>query len=237
MEQLGARLNGKLVAWFAYPENDLQDNLAPEMRGYRAPFARAGRAGWDIVDDHLEPGKWRCSNMDVRRLFPRMCVPGPLAERAYSAVDYLIERANASCARAGARLVVVTIPHPMQLTKRGISTLAALSGAPALCDENLPDRTIAESCRRHAVPMVAAKDHLSRVHYKRREGIHWNDRGHRRMAEVLQDLHTSFKSGALDQYIPRRPEQRPEPTVARHPARLGAPTGSPATEGLGVAGR
>ena len=31
MEQLGERLRGKLVLWFIFLENDLQDNLAPEM--------------------------------------------------------------------------------------------------------------------------------------------------------------------------------------------------------------
>src|SRR4029450_11318566 len=99
------------------------------------------------------------------------------------------------------------------------------------------DRRIGESCRRHSVPMVAGKTHLSRIDYKRHEAFHWNERGHRRMAEVLGELYTSFRSGALDESMPRRAEQRVGHTVTRHPAGLAAPAGSPATEGLGAARR
>jgi hypothetical protein len=237
METLGHRLEGKPVIWFVCLENDLQDNLAPEMRQHRAPFVRLDdrRGGWEIVDEHVEPAKWVCSNSDVRRLFPRMCVPGPLADRAYSACDYLIGRARASCALVGARLVVVTIPHPMQLSKRGVAELAALSGSPELCDENLPDRRIAECCRRHGVPMVAGMGHLCRSDYKRREGFHWNEQGHRRIAEVLAQLYTAFRSRALDEYIPRRREQPVEYDAARLSDDVARPTTSPAAEGVGVA--
>src|SRR4051812_5063145 len=45
MEQLAERLHGKLIVWLVYLENDLQDNLAPEMRQYRAPFVRRAADG------------------------------------------------------------------------------------------------------------------------------------------------------------------------------------------------
>jgi hypothetical protein len=204
MEALGGRLSGKLVVWFVYLENDLQDNLAPEMTGYRAPFARldVARGEWEIVRDHVAPSRWTCSNGDPRRLFPRLCVPGALADRAYAACDYLIGRASAACDVAGARLAVVTIPHPMQLSAGGVATLAALSGNREQCDEQLPDRRVAECCWKHGVAMIAGKDHLSLVDYKRREGIHWNERGHRRMAAVLDRLYASFTSGGLDVATP-----------------------------------
>ena len=205
MEQLELRLAGKLVVWFAYLENDLQDNLAPEMRQYRAPFVRinADSGEWEIVDGHVSPEKWGGSNADVRRLFPRMCVPGQFSDRAYSAAEYLIGRAQAACVRAGARLVVVTIPHPMQMTADGLEFMRTLCGpTPELCDQDLPDRRIAESCRKRKVPMIAAKQFLSPRDYKRRESIHWNERGHRRMAGLLERLDESFRSGALDDYIP-----------------------------------
>src|SRR4030095_4523087 len=75
MEQLGERLRGKLLVWFTFLENDLQDNLAPEMRGYRSPFVRPDRAGgsWEIVDQHVTPKKWDCSRLDPHRLFPTFC--------------------------------------------------------------------------------------------------------------------------------------------------------------------
>jgi hypothetical protein len=233
MEQLGHQLEGKLVVWFVCLENDLQDNLSPEMRQHRAPFVRLDdRCGWEIYDKHLGLSKWGCSNSDVRRLFPLMCVPGPLADRAYSACDYLIDQAGVSCAQVGARLVVVTIPHPLQLTESGVGELAKLSGSPELCDENLPDRRIAEYCLRHGVPMIAGKGRLSRRDYKRREAFHWNERGHRLVAEMLGELYASFRVGAIDQYIPRRHEQPVAFNLAPNAAHVGPPTASPAAEEL-----
>jgi hypothetical protein len=200
MEQLAPRLNGKLVVWLIYMENDLQDNLAPEMRGYRSPFVRRDpvRGEWEIAADHLRPARWECSFLDRRRLFPRFCVPGPLADRAYSACDYLIRRARVACDAAGAHLAVVTVPHPMQLSASGMRRLAALSGRPESCDGALPDRRIAESCRKHGVPILAGRDYLAAADYKAREGIHWNERGHRQMARLLRRLYDEFRSGALD---------------------------------------
>lgn len=192
MEQLARRLAGKLVIWFVYLENDLQDNLAPEMRRYRAPFVKPTRpGGWEIVDRHLAPARWQCSNADVRRLFPRLCVPGPLADRAYSAADYLISRAAATCQRVGAHPVIVSIPHPMQLTPDGRARLVALSGRPDSCDPELPDRRLAQCCSRSGIAMIAASASLLRSDYKRREGIHWNRRGHRRVARIVEQLYAS----------------------------------------------
>lgn len=213
MEQFGRRLSGKLVVWFAYLENDLQDNLVPEMVQYRAPFVRFDRASgrWDIVDEHVGPRKWTCSNLDTKRLFPGFCVPGPRADRAYGAAAYLIGRAQQVCQQAGATLVLVTIPHSTQLTESGRAELASLSGSPARCDAGLPDRRIAEACGRYAVPMVAAKERLGRGEYKRREGIHWSARGHRRIADLLAELYDAFRSGSLDEYVPRQaPESAAE---------------------------
>jgi hypothetical protein len=226
MEQLGQRLRGKLVVWLAYLENDLQDNLVPEMRNYRAPFARLDplHGGWTIVGRHLAPGKWEVSNLDARRLFSKFCVPGPLADRAYSACDYLIGRAARACHEAGAHLVMITIPHPMQLTKSGKAALAALSGAPGAYDADLPERRIAESCRRHGVPMIVGQQHLSRGDYKRREGIHWNHLGHRRMADLLGRVYESLRSGRLDEHIPRSLEHAASHVAQRAVQQPAAPT-------------
>ena len=199
MEQFAARLAGKLVVWFVYTENDLQDNLAPEMRQYRAPFAQfdPARQSWDIAGAHVHPAPWRSSNLDRSRLFAHFCVQGPVADRAYAAADYLITRAAAACRAAGARLALVTIPHPIQLSAAGLATLAERSGRPELCDPALPDRRIAESCRRADVSMIAATDFLTARDYKPREGIHWNEHGHRRMAALVTQLHASFATGEL----------------------------------------
>jgi hypothetical protein len=100
--------------------------------------------------------------------------------------------------------VLVTIPDPIQLTDAGRSRLAALSGNAAACDADFPDRRIAESCGRHGVPMIVGKDHLSIGDYKRIEAIHWNDRGHRRMADLLARMYDSFRAGTLEQPSPAR---------------------------------
>jgi hypothetical protein len=140
--------------------------------------------------------------MDSRRLLPQLCVPGLLADRSYSACDHLLERAATVCSRAGAQLAVVTIPDGLQLTKSGLAELAALSGDPERCDGDLPDRRFAESCRRLGVPMVIGKQYFTRSDFKRREGIHWNRRGHVRMSALLERLHDSFRSRSLDALIP-----------------------------------
>jgi hypothetical protein len=205
MQQLGARLNGKLLVWLVYLENDLQDNLAPEMRGYRAPFVRrgAGSSLWEIVDSHVSRSPWRCSTLDKRRLFPHLCVPGPLADRAYAACDYLMGEAQAAAERAGAHLVVVTIPHPMQLTVQGRAALAALSGDAQAFDAGLPDRAMAALGTKHGVPVIAGRQTFTRDDYKKREGIHWNERGHRRMARLLEQIYDTFAGLRGDQPLPR----------------------------------
>jgi hypothetical protein len=235
MERLGERLRDKLIVWFVFLENDLQDNLAPDMAGYRAPFLRhdAVRGTWEIVDRHVAPRKWDCSQSNSRRLFPSFCVPGPAAERAYDASDFLIQRARLACERVTAHLVVVTIPHSMQLTDSGRREMAAMSGAPSAFDANLPDRRIGESCRRWGVPLVIGMQHLSRAHYKRREGIHWNQSGHRRIARLLKRLHASFVAGHQDglarESAPRKRPLRSEPNVS---VTIGAQ--SPVTDRMGT---
>ncbi len=198
MEQLAARLHGKSVIWFVCLENDLQDNLVPELRRHRAPFARRDvvTGQWGIAHDHVTAKPWTCSDQDPRRLFPRMCVPGPLADRAYSACDYLIERANTACRAHDVQLAIVTVPDPRQLTVAGRAELARCSGAQADCDASLPDRRLADICALHDVLLVAGATHLTRHDYKRREGIHWNGRGHRRMAGVVRRVADALRSAA-----------------------------------------
>jgi hypothetical protein len=160
------------------------------MRRYRAPFVRlnAGTGIWTIVDRHVTPERWQCSDLDRHRLFPFMCVPGTVANRAYSACEYLLARAAHTCRLSGATLAVFTIPHPSQLTASGRARLAAASGRPEECDARLPDLRLGACCVALGLPFVSGQDHLTRSDYKRREGIHWNARGHRRVAMVLREL-------------------------------------------------
>jgi hypothetical protein len=197
MEQLGHRLTGKLVVWFVCLENDLEDNLGPALWHYRSPFAKPTANGWEIATQHITSTPWLCSEWGRTRLLPYLCVPGPIPERAYAAADYLVGRAVAACGKVGAHLVLLTIPDPTQLTESGRAALAARSGQPELFDQDLPDRRLAESCERHGATLIAGKDHLTYREYKRIEGLHWNERGHRRIADLLGNLYQSFKSGGL----------------------------------------
>lgn len=200
MEQLGKRLAGKLVVWFVCLENDLEDNLVPAMWHYRAPFVRLSHADgeWEIASEHVNSTHWKTSIPGRKRLLPYLCAPGPIADRVFAGSDYLISRASAFCNRTGAQLALVTCPDPSQLTPAANAQLAALSGnEPGSCDASLPDRRIAESCERYGVTYIAGMNHLSQRDYKRIEGLHWNARGHRRMADVLGRLYESFRSGTL----------------------------------------
>jgi hypothetical protein len=195
METFANRLAGKLVVWFVCLENDLEDNLSPAMWRYRAPFVRPTRngSGWEIAKDHVAPAQWQCSKNGRKRLLPFLCVDGPLADRAYAAAGYLIGRAAACCRSVDAQLVLVTIPDPILLTTAGEQRLAAITGK-SDCDPSLPDRRLAESCRQSGVAFLAGRDWVSDSDYKRRERLHWNEQGHRRMGEVLAGLYESFNS-------------------------------------------
>jgi hypothetical protein len=150
------------------------------------------------VQEHVDPAPWRSSVLNGPRLLSHLCVPGPIADRAYAGCDYLIGRGADVCNRIGAHLVLVTIPDPSQLTDEGRARSAEISGNPAAFDENLPDKRLAESCARHGIAIIAGKDHLAARDYKRREALHWNPRGHRRMADVLGSLYESFRSNGSD---------------------------------------
>jgi len=200
MEQLANRIAGKLVVWFVCLENDLEDNLSPSMNTYRSPFIRPSRrnGGWEIVQEHVDSTPWRSSVFSGPRLLSHLCVPGRIADRAYAGCDYLIGRGADLCNRIGAHLVLVTIPDPSQLTDEGRARSAEISGNPAAFDASMPDKRLAESCVRHGIPIIVGKDHLSALDYKRLEALHWNPRGHRRMAGVLGSLYESFRSNGSE---------------------------------------
>ena len=88
MEQFAERLAGKLVVWFVCLENDLQDNLAPAMRRYRSPFVRLSRSARRVGDRGPSMSARRRGSRTDRhwkRILPHLCVPGPIADRAYAA--------------------------------------------------------------------------------------------------------------------------------------------------------
>lgn len=191
LEQLGARLRGKHVIWMVYPENDLQDNLVPNLHHYRAPFLRQSvdPTGWEIASEHVSPEPWTASKTASRNeMLAAFCVPGPIADRAYAACDWLFHRAQTLCQANDAKLAVIAVPHRSLLTAEGCAKLAMRSPDPDKFDPSLPDQKIGEACNRLQIRFVAGRDVFNHGDYKPREGIHWNHRGHQRMAALLPRL-------------------------------------------------
>ncbi|HUI06232.1 MAG TPA: hypothetical protein VL486_04435 [Verrucomicrobiae bacterium] len=192
MREFGERLRGKLVVWFICIENDLYDNLLPNKPGfYRTPFVRRrnGSGDWEIVAEHVSPSRWDYSS-DGRPYYPmlaKLCTPGPLADRAFSACDYLIREAKQVCDRAGATLVVVTIPNKYQLSPAGAKFLRSHLDGQDNFNPLYPDERIASICRAQGVPFVAGAEYVGANDYKRHD-THWTAAGHRHMVKLLRDL-------------------------------------------------
>lgn len=191
MRQLSAELDGKLVVWFVYFGNDLYDNLQPNMYHYRTPFVRNvnGTGNWEVVTSHVSPAKWSGhSPVDYYEKLAEICCPTLLSERAFSACEFLISIGRDVCAKAGAQLMVMTVPDITQIDPGRMERLAMLAPDRAYFDPGLPDKKIAETCSRLGVPLVALRDHLGVEDHKEYDA-HWNEKGHERVAEILYNLH------------------------------------------------
>jgi len=190
------QLRGKLVVWFICLENDLYENLMPNNDTYKIPFVRPNGTGeWELVNDHLKPTPWH--HTSVRRYFDslaQLCGPTLLSKRVYSACEFLIKEGNDVCNQAGAKLVVMTIPSAKQLSPRGLKSLASYGPDVEEFDPDFPDRKISEICNKWNIGFVASKDHLNIGDYKRFEGIHWTERGHRRIAKLLDKIYRTHMS-------------------------------------------
>ena len=195
MRQLSSQFHGKLIVWFIYLGNDLYENITPDMQGYRLPFVRRrnGKDSWEIVTSHVSPDRWPYSSKRRRylHLLAELCSSNFLSERVYSACEFLIKEGHHVCSRSGAQLVVMTIPDSAQLSRSGQGL--PLSKGDNGFDPDFPDQRIAEICRKLGVSFVAGKKYLMQKHYKERD-VHWNERGHQRVAEVLYQLYQNFIS-------------------------------------------
>lgn len=196
MEKLAPRLQGKLVVWFVYVGNDFCDNLSTDMRGYRAPFVRErkGGAGWEIVTSHLSRERWpltpssRRAGWHYLQKTAEICCENHFSRRAFSACEHLVHAARSVCERAGARLVVLSIPDLAQMSSDGLDRLRSLCGNHKTFDADRPDRELARICRANGVPFVATKPLMSREHFKAYD-CHWNRDGNQRIAEIIAELH------------------------------------------------
>jgi hypothetical protein len=196
MRRLAPQLRGKLIVWFIYFGNDLYENLTPDMCGYRMPFVRTlnGTGAWEIVSSHISPKKWFYalgSNDDSRKYYAKLaelCSRSFLSEKAYPACEYLLREGRNLCLESGAELVVMTIPDVTQMTDLGRTILLRQGGDPMSFDSDLPDRQIGEICDRLGTRLVRLKDHLKSGDYKASD-CHWKASGHRKVADLLVQLH------------------------------------------------
>jgi hypothetical protein len=193
MRQFSSQLQGKLVVWFIYMGNDLWENLQPNMHSYRTPFVREvkGTAGWEIVTTHISPTKWHYHFADTLRAAERFAgvFSGTtfLSQRMYSACEFMISQGRDVCHQVGARLVVMTIPVALQVSRSDWERSMADRPDAKLLDPDLPDQKMREICSKLGVHFIAAKDFLSTRDYIPVEG-HWNERGHQRVATALWNL-------------------------------------------------
>lgn len=199
MREYSEQLRDKLVIWFVYAGNDLFDNLSPAMRHYRMPFVRRNDGQeWEIVNDHLSPQPWSHSTARGirRRVMVSLHSQTSLAQRAYSACDFLIAEARQVCDRAGARLVVFTIPWRHAFSPKVLARIRQTSADPHSFDAGLPDHALDEVCSKHQVLHVPGWRVLSVRDFKPHDH-HWNEQGHRRVAEIISRLHQSYRAGTL----------------------------------------
>jgi hypothetical protein len=196
MRQLSSQLRGKLVVWFICLENDLYDNLnSTKPNFYKTPFVRClnGTSEWEIVTSHVTPIQrpYLEGQSPYYAMLAKYCTPGFVSQRAFSACEYLIKLGRDVCQKAGAELVVMTIPNKNQLTQAGLDFLVShLMDADGF-DLDRPDREIADICRKHGVTFVAGKASLKVDDYKEYD-THWNERGNQRVAELLERLHKAY---------------------------------------------
>lgn len=194
MERFARQLSGKLVIWFIYYGNDLYENLQPNLGHYRMPFMREvnGTGNWEIVTAHVNSGQWPFSwDRRYYHKLAEICSPTFLSQRAFSACAYLIGKGSSICEAVNARLVVMTIPETTQLTPRGLAFLKSLAPDGQSFDPDTPDKKIGEICAGLNIPFVALKNHLGAAHYKATDP-HWNERGHRRVAQLLYGLYEEY---------------------------------------------
>ena len=71
----------------------------------------------------------------------------------------------------------MTIPFPQMMERE-----PAVQGRPI--DPQYADDMLRSICEKWAIPMVALKDMLNRGDYKMSDE-HWNDRGHRKVADII----------------------------------------------------
>ena len=201
LEQLAPRLRGKVAVWLIYLANDLYDNLVPNFCWYRRPWVKQINASqeWEIVKTHVAPTRWpfafepNACWANYHKALADISSGTILARRAYSASEWLLRRGRDICQNAGASLAVMSIPDATQMGVEGVGKLRRLSSHPESFDPDRPDRELRGMCEKLGVPFIAGREYLQLSDYKESD-CHWNEQGHRRVAQLLKSIYDSPKS-------------------------------------------
>jgi hypothetical protein len=201
MRHLSSSLKDKLVVWFIYIGNDLYDNLLPNHGPYRMPFVRNvnGTGKWEIVTSHVRAMKWPSTGNHPQRIAKKWTGTfgtNFLSQRVYEACEFLIEQGQGVCHQAGGHLVVLTIPWMAQLNPSVWKRTLSRYGDVQCFDPDLPDQKISKICAKLDVPFVVGKTYLEVEDHIPGEG-HWNERGHRRVGELLQKLYDKYRASRV----------------------------------------
>jgi hypothetical protein len=98
----------------------------------------------------------------------------------------------------------MSIPDVVQLTVGGLERLRAVAPRGLQLDVDYPDMQLLQICHSLDIPFVPLKEHLTAGHYKEHD-VHWNQRGHQRVAEVLTRIYAEHQGYA----------RQPQPQLTR----------------------
>jgi hypothetical protein len=189
--------------------NDLYDNLVPNLYHYRQPFVREARDGsWEVVTCHVSRAPWTASaKWPYYRRLAELCQPGFLADRVYSACEFLISEGLKACDSVGANLTVMTIPDRAQLGSATRPWHLSAAHAMGAADPGYPDDRIGAICENAGAAFIPLRSVMNRDDYQRYD-LHWSPAGNRKIAGILAGLPGRVRQTA----IPRR--SAPERTTS-----------------------
>ena len=90
----------------------------------------------------------------------------------------------------------MTIPNKLQLSERGLKSIASKLVDRNGFDPDFPDKQFGQMCRKLSVPFVPAKRYLITSDYKEFDW-HWTKSGHQHMAQLIREVHEAYRAGTL----------------------------------------
>lgn len=208
MKEYSKHFQNKLIVWFIFDGNDLYDNVVPNLYHYRMPFVRRVDSAreWEIVTSHLVKTDWPWNyerNYREREKYLATYGRNVISDRAYAACEFLIKEGSDLCERSGGQLVIVSIPVVSRLTSNIWERKSCGLVPNEKLDPHAPDDRLKALCDKMGIPFTAAATFLQADDHIPLEG-HWNGKGHRRIAQMIEQLHGTYSQGKLFQYAADR---------------------------------